>query len=381
MGFDLKSFGGKLQRCRTQLQLRSDEVCGKTGIDEIRLAQLERGDAEPTGDEVLIFADLYKQNYEYFISSQQTAASEQVEILYRQNGDDFSREDRWAVQEFIFLCEAEQFFFQKLDFRPIRFDFTPEGSYFKSHGAQAAAKLRESLGLNNHNIMTDPYSTFRQLGIHIFRRQLSNSDISGFFINHPTAGKCVLVNYDEDIYRQNFTLAHEIGHTIFDFLDPVNISFESQRWSKSELKEVRANSFASNFLIPKAIFVKYDAGRWTDDHILAIAKQLQVNPGPVLISMKETNVISEETYKEKRQLKIPVYEKTDPELKNLSPKYLQAKITLLQKGLSTFYVRKAYECYESGFISAGRLAEVLLCSEAELREILDLFNMQLIYEY
>lgn len=379
MTFDLKLFGLKLKRCRTHLDLNLKEVSAKTGIEESRLIRFEKGELEPSGDEVLIFADLYKQNYNYFISNQQKTASEQVDILYRKFGTDFTKEDRFAIRDFIFLCEAEDFIFKNLDLNVVQFDFIPKGEYFKSHGEEAAKALRIKLGLKGDQIIFDPYSIFRQLGIHIFRRKLSNSKISGLFINHPTAGKCVLINYEEDIYRQNFTLAHEICHAIFDYKETINISFE--KWSKSDLKEVRANSFASNFLIPKSIFEKLNAHNWTEKQILVIANQLQVNPKTLLIAMKESGMVNEETYHQYLNLKIPVSEKIDPELKGLSEKYLQAKIKLLQKGLSSFYVRHAHECYNRDIISAGRLAEILLCDENELIEILSLFNLHLNYDY
>jgi len=378
MSFDLKLFGGKLERCRTNLQLELKEVSAKTGIDETRLHRLEKGEAEPTGDEVLIFSDLFKQNYNYFISNQQKSASEQVDILYRKFGKDFSKDDRLVIQEFIYLCECEDFALKELGVRSLRFDFRPEGTFFKSHGAKAASSLRARLGFKDDQIIPDPYSIFRLLSIHIFRRKLSNSNISGLFINHPIAGKCVLVNYEEDIYRQNFTLAHEVGHTIFDFQDLVNISF--QRWTKDELKEVRANSFASNFLIPKTIFQKFSAGNWTDEQFLDVAKQLQVNPEPLAIAMKEATIITQDKFDVIKKLKIPIVDKIDPELKNLSPKYFEAKTTLLKKGLSSFYIKNAYECYSRNIISAGKLSEMLLCNESELTQLLSLFNLHLAYD-
>jgi transcriptional regulator with XRE-family HTH domain len=111
MALDRKFFGEKLKRCRSQLELSIAEVQQKTGIDEARLTKLEEGELEPTGDEVLIFSDLFRQNYNFFISNQQKAASEQIDILYRRFGGDFAKEDRQAIQEFIFLCENEQFIF------------------------------------------------------------------------------------------------------------------------------------------------------------------------------------------------------------------------------------------------------------------------------
>lgn len=333
---------------------------------------------EPTGDEVLIFSDLFKQSYNFFISNQQKAASEQIDILYRRFGDDFTKEDRQAIQEFIFLCENEQFIFEKLQTEKIDFNFVPEGTYFKRHGEEAAKALRFQLGLRDNNIIIDPYATLRRIGVHIFRRALSNKNISGLFINHPTAGRCILVNYDEDIYRQNFTLAHEVAHTIFDYAQEVSVSYGD--WGTSDLKEIRANTFASNFLIPKAIFSQFGVHSWTEDQIINIAKQLQINIRPLLISMKDAGTISNDLYERYSGLSIPKADKADPELRDLPPRYMTAKATLLKEGLSTFYVRKAHECYSEAHLSAGRLAEILLTDELGLRSILELFNLKLLYD-
>ena len=68
-------------------------------------------------------------------------------------------------------------------------------------------------------VAMDIYRDFRSIGAHIFRRHLLNSNISGLFVAHPTAGACLLVNYDEDVYRQRFSVAHEMAHAIFDQSD------------------------------------------------------------------------------------------------------------------------------------------------------------------
>ena len=58
MGLDLQQFGAKLQKYRDQLQLATSEVSTRTGISEARLERLESGQVAPSGDEVLILADL-----------------------------------------------------------------------------------------------------------------------------------------------------------------------------------------------------------------------------------------------------------------------------------------------------------------------------------
>jgi Zn-dependent peptidase ImmA (M78 family)/transcriptional regulator with XRE-family HTH domain len=381
MAFDTKMFGEKLRRYREQLQLSLEEVAKKTGIGESRFRNLEGGLVEPTGDEILIFSDFYKQDYIYFISNQQKAASEQIDILYRQYGGDFSKQDRWAIQEFMFLCECEELVFNATEFKKVEFEFISSGDYYKDHGQQAAIKLRTTLGFQPVVAIPNPYQALRKLGVHIFRRKLSNSNISGLFIAHPLAGKCVLINYSEDIYRQNFTLVHEIGHAIFDYQEKINVSYEHYKSTQNlDLREIRANEFASSFLIPKEIFNHVKGSLWTDEGFKTLAKRLQVNAEPLSIAMMNAGAITSIQQKHFRTLKLSVSDKIDPELKDLSPKMYDAKSELLQKGINDFYVRKCYDAYSKGLISSGRLADMMLCDENELVSVLKLFNLQLSYD-
>jgi len=381
MAFDTRMFGEKLRRYREQLQISLDEVAEKTGVVKSRLEDLESGLNEPTGDEILIFSDFYKQDYVYFISNQQKAASEQIDILYRKYGADFTKEDRWAIQEFMFLCECEELAFKAIEFEKIDFDFIPSGDFYKTHGQQAAAKLRSKLGYEPIIAISDPYQALRKLGIHIFRRRLSNSNISGLFIAHPVAGKCVLINYSEDIYRQNFTLAHEIAHAIFDYQETINVSYEHYKSNQRlDLREVRANEFASSFLIPKEIFSRVKGSQWTDENFRTLAKRLQVNSEPLSIAMMNAGAITSVQQRYFKTVKVNHSDKIDPELKGLSTRMYETKSKLLQRGINDFYVRKCYEAYDKGAISSGRLADMMLCDENELIGLLKLFNLQLTYD-
>ena len=375
MSFDLHAFGNKVRRSREQVGLSVTEVASKTGIGQERLQGLENGKIEPTGDEVLILADFFKQNYVYYISNQKESSADQVDILYRKFGTSFSKEDRWAIQEFIFLCECEQQVFEIIGFEKVGFNFVPKGDFFKAHGEEAARALRIALNLKDDKMVPNPYSVFRRLGIHIFRRKLNNSKISGLFINHPWAGKCVLVNYNEDIFRQNFTLAHEIAHTIFDASEQINISFE---WNNKDLKEIRANSFASHFLVPKSILAKTDKFYWNSDRLIHLAQQLGVNTDPLLIAIKNAGInVNTELFS---NVKVPLTKKFDPELLGLTDFRYNLKLSLLERGLSEFYVTNLHRAYEKGEISAGRLADCLLCDESNLQSIVEIFKLKLLYD-
>src|SRR6266567_2489816 len=106
---DLILLGSKLRRYREQFQASFLDIAKATGIAEARLRAFENGEMTPSGDEVLIFADFYQCDYKFFVSNEKLAPFEQTETLFRLHGKDLSTEDRWAVQEFLFLCECEEF--------------------------------------------------------------------------------------------------------------------------------------------------------------------------------------------------------------------------------------------------------------------------------
>jgi hypothetical protein len=54
---------------------------------------------------------------------------------------------------------------------------------------QAASALRKLFDYPDNTVPRDVYTDFRSIGIHVFRRRLHNSNISGLFVRHPTAGE------------------------------------------------------------------------------------------------------------------------------------------------------------------------------------------------
>ncbi|HNK16899.1 MAG TPA: XRE family transcriptional regulator [Piscinibacter sp.] len=377
MAIDLRTLGSKLAKYREQLKESIVEAAASTGIDVARLAAVEAGQAEPTGDEVLILADHYRCDFKFFISNEQVAPFEQTETLYRAHGNDFSKEDRRAVQDFLYLCETEDFLMRELDRAPKSFSFAPTGTFFKGHGEAAAASLRSALGHSVREVPRDVYAEFRSVGVHVFRRKLGNSNISGLFIRHPVAGKCALVNYSEDVYRQRFSAAHEMAHAIFDSAQGASVSFEGP--SGSDMVELRANRFASCFLMPPAFLAQLpDPARWSDVDAQRWANALRVSCVALAIALKEAKLIDAAAYDRIRNLRVPRDAKVDPELpESLNATQRERKARLLESGLSDHYVGLCFEGFSVGVISIGRLAEALLCSHGELAELAALYGRTL----
>lgn len=380
MSFDLALFGSKLRKYREQFDNSLDEISSATGLSAEDLESLENGKRKPTGDEILIIADYYKCDYQFFISNEQLAPFEQTQELFRKHGNEITKDDRWAIQEFLFLCECEQFLFDEiLPQKQLKcFEFEKMGTFYKKHGEDAARELRKHLGYSINKVGHDIYEDFRSLGVHIFRRQLHNSKISGLYIKHPTAGKCVLVNYSEDVYRQRFTVAHETAHSILDHEEDFIVSF---KWDTENLIEVRANTFASHYLMPPEFLQRIpDARIWDVKKAIDWANRLKVSTEALAYALKNAQLISEEIVEEIKSERVPPNMKSDPELPDdLSSQSRQRIEQCLRKGLSRFYVGLCFDAYESSIISAGRLAEMLLICESELKEMANLYNRSIYY--
>lgn len=376
MPLDLNEFATKLLRCRAQLQLTVAEVSEATGLAITRLAEFEAASAQPNGDDILVLADFFNCDYRFFISNERLAAFEQTDSLYRMHGEEFSKEDRRNILEFIFLCECEHQLEQELERRPEPFEFIPRGSFYKGQGADAAEALRAHFNYAPNTVPNDIYADFRKLGFHVFRRRLENSNISGLTIRHPFAGTCILVNYDEDIYRQRFTASHEAGHGIIDRDQDVVVSFARES-TRDHKVEIRANTFASRYILPPSVIEGISVTDWSGEEASRWASRLKVSTWALAIALKDAGRIDDEAMNLLRRTRVPVDQKVDPEFSGLEGKSLERKRELLKRGLSTFYVDLCFQALSRGIISAGRAAEMMMVDDFELREIAALFGARL----
>lgn len=376
MAFDLGQFGIKLNRLRNQQQLELAELSLGSGVPSERLLAMEAGEVRPSGDEVLILADFFKCDYRFFVSNEQLAAVEQTESLYRRFGSEFRKSDRRAILEFLYLCECEQMLQEELGVPKTPFRFIPEGTFYKGHADSAAEALRSHFSYPRQAVPSDVYEDFRKIGFHLFRRRLENSNISGITIRHPIAGVCILVNYDEDVYRQRFTAAHEAAHGILDAGDEVIVSF-SRAYKQQDLIEIRANHFAARYLLPPDVVTGIPVRSWNRGAVVEWAGRLRVSTRALTIALKDAHLINDETAAYLASVSVPAALKVDPELANLSERGTLRKRELIERGLSSSYVALCFEAFDRGLISGGRAAEMLLVDQLELSELASLYHINL----
>ena len=379
MPIDLSVLGAKCRRVREEiLDMTLTQASELTGIEKARLASIERGVVEPSGDEVLIIADVYGEPVEFFITNERSASIEKSLHLYRMYGSTFSSGDRRNIQEFLTLCRMEHEIEALLGSRPREIDFHPGRSHrhMKTHGRRVAEKLRADLGLGDDPI-DNPFRLARKLGCHVFRRKLLNSAVSGVMLRHDDFGSCILVDYLEDPYRQNFSVAHELCHALLDNDHTVSVSFGSrideEEQENLQQREWRANAFAAHLLFPNSARERTHLGGTSEDRVRAImraAESYRINPIVVVYALAEVKLLPRrEARALEHDLKIPRSEKEDADLAGETARVRDRREKLLEAGLAPDYVETCLRAYREGEVSYGKLADALLVSPVDLPSV------------
>lgn len=349
-----------------------------TRVPVNRIKDLLDACVTPTGGEVLIFSDVLKTDHTYFISNEIVALVEKTETFFRNTEGIINKQDKRIISETLNMAT---FYKYLLDYKGNRFlEFHPisNSQNHVQQGIDAAIQLRKKLGYSTDKIDINPFAIARQMGVQVYRRKLSNSTISGIHLNSKETGKVILINYNDDIYRQNFSVLHEMAHSIFDVKDEFEISLNGdEKIENKKYLEYRANRFASTFLIPPELARRISKSFKSDDKFREIANQFSVNPITLAISLSSNNLISRKDYERLKNLKIRKPKKVDPEYAGFSTKATERFSSIQEKGISYSFFRLVTDAYENGLISFSKICEVLSLTSTQVLELLDLMGVNI----
>ena len=113
-------------------------------------------------------------------------------------------------------------------------------------GEQVAGEERGRLGLGVVPL-PDMVELLEAQGIRTAQEELPTG-VSGLTLAEPGAGGFIVVNSQDGTWKQRFSFAHEYAHVLLDRSKPGILSRAKDR---DTLPEVRANTFAAGFLMPR----------------------------------------------------------------------------------------------------------------------------------
>ncbi|UGS38499.1 ImmA/IrrE family metallo-endopeptidase [Capillimicrobium parvum] len=168
-------------------------------------------------------------------------------------------------------------------------------SIHTNRGAKRARGARETLGIPLDEPLPDLLGVVEdRAGVHVVVLDLADG-VAGAYLPRPDC-PLAFVNGTEALVRQRFTLAHELGHHWIGHgatVDEVATIFGSGR----DPREIEANAFAAEFLLPRAAVKRLFDGRRSLpvglDSVVRIAVAFGLSAQMVRIKLETCGVLDD----------------------------------------------------------------------------------------
>lgn len=245
---DPTTLGANLRRLRQASDLSQEELAARAGLSRVGYRNLETGIATPRLDTLAKIAGALGVRIDDLLRSHMELRN----VRFRAQKRLTSRENvladvaRWLsdyveVEELVGAPSAP-------DFRELQGRLKREGV----RDPRVAARLaREWLGLGDDGIARDICGLLEDHGIKVHTPSIASEGFFGLSVAGAEVGAAVVVNCWERIAveRWIFTAVHELGHHLLHLA-----AFDVEVREEDEAEEREANLFASQFLVPEAVF-------------------------------------------------------------------------------------------------------------------------------
>jgi Zn-dependent peptidase ImmA (M78 family)/DNA-binding XRE family transcriptional regulator len=252
-----KIIGKRLQDARNNIGLSQEEASAQVGVSRVVLAQIEAGVRGVSSLEIMKLARLYSRSVGSLLAEEDETDNEEavLQTLFRMSGgvlEDASLRNSLAHYLTVF---KEAVALERLSGEPRRQlppNYTlPEpqnNSDAYDQGQELARQERLRIGIGTGPIADLPHLINAQR-VWALAEPMPEA-VSGICLSHPSIGAAIMVNSKQAYGRRRFSYAHEYAHVLADRKRSPNSV--SSIGNTRELVERRANSFASEFLMPSA---------------------------------------------------------------------------------------------------------------------------------
>jgi len=252
MPINREELGRRLKEAREACGLTQEDVGKRFVLSRSTIAQMELGNREVTSLELDRLAYLYGKEILHFLS-EGVPQGDVMTVLFHahpelRQDEPFQDSLRSTLAVGRELSNLEHLLEVEREVSvPTVYPLKAPKTRWEAiqQGTAVASEERRRLDLGDDPIQ-DIARVLEGAGVRTGEIPLPE-DISGLTVEEPDVGILVGVNKGHPRIRQRFSFAHEYAHVLLDRERPT-ISRASER---DDLREVRANAFAADFLMPE----------------------------------------------------------------------------------------------------------------------------------
>jgi Zn-dependent peptidase ImmA (M78 family)/DNA-binding XRE family transcriptional regulator/predicted HTH domain antitoxin len=248
---DMSVLCANLRRLRTAKGLSQGDLADAAQLSRVGYRNIESGASAPRVDSLMRLASTLDVRLEELLAPVRTLRGVRFRAQKKMTtrGELLSEVARWIDD----YGELEGLLKARL---PFKFEVVRKklgGARSGEARAQKAAALaREAIEIDNE-IIRDICGLLEDNGVKVFTPKLASEGFFGLSVSEADGGPAIVVNTWErlSVERWIFTAAHELGHLLLH-LD----AYDVNKAEEEPGQEKEADTFASHFLMPDALFKK-----------------------------------------------------------------------------------------------------------------------------
>ncbi len=277
-----KNIGQVLRKARKSRGLTQADIAPTLGVSRSAVAQMENGKRAVKAEDIDRLALLYGCSTSELLSSEYHSGTPRENIVLgellaalpelREDEKHFSFLQVLRVARMLTRVESALGFEAIANVLPTYTETRTETSWHAARqGYRASEDERRRLALGESPIrFVDELVT--AMGVRTARARLPRG-VNSIFANYPEIGCLVVVDEDASVGRRRFSYAHGLAHALFDRHLPWRVCGTD---AEMDFQEVRANAFASGFLLPEHGVRRY---------LETLGKETLGRSGPAVLSV------------------------------------------------------------------------------------------------
>ena len=253
MALTQETLGRRLQEARKSVALTQQDVAEQLGFSRESLAQIEAGVRSVNSLEIVRLSRLYGRSLSAILLEEENPEEEPLTALFRMQetlAESPGLRDQlvWFSNVFQEARNIERLLGDDPRLLPPDYGLRDPRNNAEAYeqGQELAKQERQRLGLGSGPI-PDVAEVISQQGVWAVSAKMPDN-VSGICLFHSSIGAAAVVNQTHNRSRRRFSYAHEYAHVLAD--RKVRAAAVSSSSNAKELIERRANSFASEFLMP-----------------------------------------------------------------------------------------------------------------------------------